>query len=150
MRNYDHLIATRDYMTTKIWDIRMQGAVVASYHCTDYFEKNLCNLYEDDSIYDRFFLDVSPCSKFMLTGAYNKSGHVMDIEGSYNVSMPCEFDGRRNKMQGKLRKYTSHKKVPPLDGDIDMKKKVMSGCWNPKENIAALAFRNCIFLYYAK
>ncbi len=37
-----------------------------------------------------------------------------------------------------------------MEGEIDMKKKVMTGAWSPIENIAALSFRNCIFLYYAK
>jgi len=150
MRNYDHLLASRDYMTSKIWDIRNQGQPVATYHTTDYFEKNLCNLYEDDSIYDRFFMDISPCSKYMLTGAYNKSGHIIDIDGNYNSTITCDFNARPGKTTGKNRKYTPHKKLAGLEGDIDMKKKVMAGCWSPKEQLAALAFRNCIFLYLGR
>ncbi len=88
MRNFDMVVASRDYLTTKIWDLRKNpGGMVQQYHVADYLEKNLCNLYEDDSIYDKFFLDISPDSKYMVTGAYNKSGHILDIAGTYNVSM---------------------------------------------------------------
>ena len=58
---------------------------------------------------------------------------------------------KRGKTAGKARKYSHKKKLAPLDSnEIDFKKKVMQGCWSPTENIAALAFRNCIFLYYDK
>lgn len=46
---------------------------------TDYLEKNLVNLYEEDSIYDKFFMDLSPDNNYVITGAYNKSAHIIDL-----------------------------------------------------------------------
>ena len=107
------------------------------------------NLYEEDSIYDKFFLDVSPCNGYVVTGAYNKSGHVIDITGSNNNTLEAKFEMVRGKPGGKVRKYGANKRLAALDGQgaIDFKKKIMNGCWHPKENTVALAFRNCIFLY---
>ena len=118
----------------------------------DYLEKNLVNLYEEDSIYDKFFLDVSPCNNHIVTGGYNKSGHIIDITATGNNTLEAKFEFKRGKQGGKVRKYTGNKKLPALEaqGSIDFKKKVMNGCWNPKENTVALAFINCIFMYSEK
>ena len=60
------LVATRDYLTVKLWDIRgAEQKPLTSLAVCDYLEKNLCNLYEEDSIYDKFFLDISPCNNFI-------------------------------------------------------------------------------------
>lgn len=87
------LIATRDYLSVKIWDIKgTSRKPMTSISVCDYLEKNLVNLYEDDSIYDKFFMDVSPCGNYMLTGAYNKSAHIIDIYGNNNVTVTSNFD----------------------------------------------------------
>ena len=152
LKNYEHGIVTRDYLSVKVWDIRTtSGQPQHSMQVCDYLEKNLCNLYEEDSIYDKFFCDVSPDNNYLLTGSYNRNGHVIDIAGTNNSTLQTNFDMKRGKTAGKVRKYSNNKKLAALDtGDIDFKKKILYGCWSPVENIAALAFRNCIFLYYDK
>lgn len=95
-------------------------------------------------------MDISPCNNYLVTGGYNKSGYVADISGSYNVSVATNFDMKRGKVMGVTKEYNNHKKLPPGEETIDFKKKVMNGCWSPKENTLALAFRNCIFLYSDK
>lgn len=118
----------------------------------DYLEKNLLSLYEEDFIYDKFFLDVSPCSGYVVTGSYNRSAHVLDLNASHNLALPANFDAKRGKALAPARKYGPNRKLLPVDNPetIDFKKKVMAGCWSPKENTCALAFRNCIFLYSDK
>ena len=97
-------------------------------------------------------MDLSPCSNYILSGAYNKSAHIMDVNGQNNVTLQANFDIKKGKIVGKARKYGANKKLPPLEGQgtVDFKKKIISGNWHPTENIMALAFRNCIFLYYDK
>lgn len=53
------------------------------------------NLYEDEAFYEKFFLDVSPCGKYLLTGAYNRQGHIIDINGYANVTLQANFDAER-------------------------------------------------------
>jgi len=51
-----------------------------------------------------------------------------------------------------VRKYNEKKKLPALDygAAVDFKKKVEIGHWSPVDNVLALGFRNCIFLYQEK
>ena len=77
----------------------------------DYLDKNLASLYEDDSIYDRFFLDVSPCNNYAVTWAYNKSAHIIDFKGEANIAVPSLFDSKRGKVIGKVRKYWTNMKL---------------------------------------
>ena len=57
-------------------------------------------------------MDVSPCSNYIVTGGYNKSGNVFDISGSYNVTLPAVFDMKRGKQIGNVKKYSNNKKLP--------------------------------------
>ncbi len=86
--NFDNNVLTRDYLSVKIWDLRKDGGShVKSVQVCDYLEKNLCNLYEEDSIYDKFFLDVSPCNNYYVSGSYNRNGHVIDINAKTNITL---------------------------------------------------------------
>lgn len=86
-----------------------------------------------------------------MTGAYNKNGHIIDINGGSNVTLHTNFNMKQGKVAGKVRKYNANKKLAPLDaGEIDFKKKVLTGTWSPIDNTCAFAFRNCIFVYYDK
>mmetsp|Transcript_19458 Transcript_19458/g.18578 ORF Transcript_19458/g.18578 Transcript_19458/m.18578 type:complete len:100 (-) Transcript_19458:49-348(-) len=97
-------------------------------------------------------MDISPNFQYVLTGAYNRSAHIIDIQGQNNVTVPALFEAKRGQTIGKARKYTSNKKLPAFEGagSADYKRKVQLGCWHPDENLIALAFRNCIFLAYEK
>ena len=50
-------------------------------------------------------MDMSPCNNYILTGGYNKSGHIMDLSGSNNITFQANFDVKRGKIVGKVRKY---------------------------------------------
>ena len=32
-------------------------------------------------------MDISPCSNYLVTGGYNKSGHIIDVNGTNNVTI---------------------------------------------------------------
>lgn len=149
---FPHHVVSRDYLSVKLWDVRSGRAPLASIAVCDYLEKNLLSLYEEDLIYDKFFLDVSPCSGYVVTGAYNRSAHVLDLGASHNLALPANFDAKRAKILQPARRYGPNKKLMPSETSepVDFKKKIMAGCWSPKENTVALAYRNCIFLYSDK
>ena len=50
------------------------------FNVTDYLEKKLCEVYESETIFDKFDLQISPDSRLVLTGAYNSNFHVIDLE----------------------------------------------------------------------
>jgi len=63
-----------------------------SVNVSDFVEKDLCKLYEDDSIYDKFFFDVSPDNKSFVSGNYNKQAHVIDISGIGNTTINLSLE----------------------------------------------------------
>ncbi len=162
----DHLIASRDYIYTKLWDMRMgansnsshTGMIVDSVssasplfmaQVTDYLSSNLMNLLENDSLDDQFFLDVSPDGKRIATGAYNKSGHVMDLNCTANSSVCCKFDQTYGTPVGALKIYGKNKKLisntagssslgnrnhASSEKSLDLRKRVSLGAWKPQSS----------------
>ena len=160
----DTQIVSRDYLHTCMWDMRLaqqsgsQGMIVDTpqrarpiYQATvtDYMTNNLVNLYDNDSLDDQFFVDVSPDGKYLASGAYNKSGHVMDINFTQNQAINCRFNETRDASVGTLKVYDRKKRLisnpssPAIKAGtkanrlnernckVDMKKRVQLGAWKP-------------------
>lgn len=114
----------------------------------DYIEKKLCDLYDSEHIFDKFELKCSPCSKYMFTGSYNGNFHIIDVEGTQNMTNEASFNNKRGKPCGDLRYYGGKKLQPiPGSGPTDFSKRVLQGAWHPTENIVAAAQHNCIYLF---
>ena len=47
-------VAARDYLSVKIWDVRMEGKPMETYSVHPYLRGKLCDLYESDCIFDKF------------------------------------------------------------------------------------------------
>ena len=47
-------IISRDYLTLKIWDINMDSRPVQTIMVHDHLRGKLCDLYENDCIFDKF------------------------------------------------------------------------------------------------
>ena len=47
----------------------------------------------------------------MVTGGYNKSGNIMDINGTFNQTLPANFDMKRGKNVASPKKYIN-KRLP--------------------------------------
>lgn len=58
----ENYIFSRDFVTISIWDVRNNRQPVQNLNATDYLDKSLIELYENDKIYDTFKLNISPCS----------------------------------------------------------------------------------------
>lgn len=51
-----NLVFSRDYISVHLWDIRNTKMPFKSYNVTDYLEKKLCEVYESETIFDKFDL----------------------------------------------------------------------------------------------
>lgn len=69
-------------MAVHIWDVRNNKTPCRTFNVTDYLEKKLCEVYESETIFDKFDLEISPDSSQVLTGAYNSCAHVIDIQSA--------------------------------------------------------------------
>ena len=76
-----------------------------TFNVTDYLEKKLCEVYESETIFDKFDLQISPDSKHVLTGSYNSNFHVIDIENANNCTIDAKFMDKRGKNVGQTRYY---------------------------------------------
>lgn len=66
----DHIV-TRDYFSMKLWDVRKPDAPCQTIPIMKYMAPYLEQLYENDSIFDRFLLAVDTVSQSVVTGAYD-------------------------------------------------------------------------------
>ncbi|KAK9694201.1 protein phosphatase 2A regulatory subunit cdc55 [Basidiobolus ranarum] len=57
-------ILSRDYLTLKIWDINMDSKPVETINDHDHHRCKLCDLYENDCIFDKFECNVSGDGKY--------------------------------------------------------------------------------------
>jgi serine/threonine-protein phosphatase 2A regulatory subunit B len=101
----ENLIYSRDYLAMHIWDVRNTKMPCRTYNVNDYLEKKLCDLYENESVFDRFSMQVSNVSKLVLTGSYNGSIHVIDTVNNSNTTIDIRFLDKRGKNAGVVRKY---------------------------------------------
>ena len=70
---------SRDYLNVQVWDIRSNNSPIITLNVNDYLEKRLCEVYESESIFDKFDMQVSPSGTQILTGSYNSNAHVIDL-----------------------------------------------------------------------
>ncbi|MBA0777706.1 hypothetical protein Gotri_005693, partial [Gossypium trilobum] len=63
-------ILSRDYLTLKLWDINMDSGPVATFQVHEYLRPKLCDLYENDSIFDKFECCLSGDGLRVATGSY--------------------------------------------------------------------------------
>lgn len=177
----ENLICSRNILSTMLWDVRrgvnahtadMAGmttdlanttAPIFKAQVTDYLEHNLVKMVDDGMIEDSFSLDVSPDGKYIATGAYNKSGHVMDLNATSNQSVVCKFDQSPGTPVGALKVYNKKKRLiqagPSASGTAqtaskkaDLRKRVGLQKWKPlgqheTTHTLAQVYRNCIYLY---
>lgn len=72
-------VFSRDYLNVQVWDIRSNNSPIITLNVNDYLEKRLCEVYESESIFDKFDMQVSPSGTQILTGSYNSNAHVIDL-----------------------------------------------------------------------
>jgi serine/threonine-protein phosphatase 2A regulatory subunit B len=52
-------ILARDYLTLKIWDANMESKPIQTININDNLRSSLCDLYENDCIFDKFECMIS-------------------------------------------------------------------------------------------
>ncbi|KAE8688969.1 Serine/threonine protein phosphatase 2A 55 kDa regulatory subunit B beta isoform [Hibiscus syriacus] len=77
-----HMLS-RDYLTLKLWDINMDAGSVKTFQVHEYLRPKLCDLYENDSIFDKFECCLSGDGLRVATGSYSNLFRVFGCsEGS--------------------------------------------------------------------
>lgn len=103
-----------------IWDVRQNKHPVQTFNVTEYLDKKLCEVYDNERIFDRFDLQVSPDSRVVLTGSYHSHAHVIDLQRRINTTIDVRFMDKRGKNTGIPRYYKNRRllgsvNLPPVE-----------------------------------
>ncbi|KAK7854093.1 serine/threonine protein phosphatase 2a 55 kda regulatory subunit b beta isoform [Quercus suber] len=155
-------ILSRDYMTLKLWDINMDRGPVATFQVHEYLRPKLCDLYENDSIFDKFECCLSGDGHRVATGSYSNLFRVFGCsEGSTEATT---LEASKNPMRYFLKILTcvsahlfSISTVTGADTSgvdangnaFDFTTKLLHLAWHPTENSIACAASNSLYMYYA-
>lgn len=71
-------IVSREYLNVKIWDMNNTKKPLHNICVQESLKSKLVNLFEEDSIYDRFNVACSSDSNIILTGNYNNYFHLLN------------------------------------------------------------------------
>ncbi|KAJ4896657.1 Serine/threonine protein phosphatase 2A 55 kDa regulatory subunit B alpha isoform [Raphanus sativus] len=157
-------LLSRDYMTLKLWDINMDSGPVSTFQVHEYLKPKLCDLYENDSIFDKFECCISGNGLRAATGSYSNLFRVFGV--SPGSTETATLEATRNPMRrhvpvpskpsrlgGIARVVGRGTESPAVDGSssnaLDYKTKLLHLAWHPSENSIACAAGNSLYMYYA-
>ncbi|XP_065184028.1 serine/threonine-protein phosphatase 2A 55 kDa regulatory subunit B alpha isoform-like [Sycon ciliatum] len=149
-------IMARDYMTVKLWDVNMESKPVQTFEVHDYLQGQLCSLYENDFIFDKFECCWSCDDNHLLTGTYNnffrvfnrQTGEHQCLEASREIARPDFPLKHRKVIAGSTN--TKRKKDEFNLESMDYSKKVLHATWHPREDILAIAATNNLYIFRSK
>jgi serine/threonine-protein phosphatase 2A regulatory subunit B len=152
--NNGRYFLSRDYLTIKVWDTHMETRPVQTFQVHDYLRPKLCDLYENDCIFDKFDACWSRDDNEILAGSYHNLFKVYDRSAEEGVCL----EASRDNISGPTHTL---KPVQIISGntprtvreqihveDIDYNLKILHAAWHPQRNILALAATNNLYLYH--
>ncbi|KAG2136296.1 WD40-repeat-containing domain protein [Suillus cothurnatus] len=150
-------ILSRDYLSLKIWDINMESRPVKTIPIHDHLRGKLCDLYENDCIFDKFECVWSGDDKHVLTGSYHNFFRIFDTDSPNDVVLQADKSAFKAKKIGAPAGKNGLKNGPRPGGlrdamqtdTLDFNKKILHASWHPRENTIAIAATNNLFLYSA-
>ncbi|KAJ8755726.1 hypothetical protein K2173_024270 [Erythroxylum novogranatense] len=157
-------ILSRDYMTLKLWDINMDSGPVATFQVHEYLRPKLCDLYENDSIFDKFECCLSGDGLRVATGSYSNlfrvfgcapgSTEATTLEASKNpmrrqVQTPSRPSRSLSSITRVVRRGAESPGVDANGNSFDFTTKLLHLAWHPTENSIACAAANSLYMYYA-
>ncbi|XP_051115820.1 serine/threonine protein phosphatase 2A 55 kDa regulatory subunit B beta isoform-like isoform X2 [Andrographis paniculata] len=165
-------LLSRDYMTLKLWDINMDSGPVAAFQVHEYLRPKLCDLYENDSIFDKFECCLSGDGLRVATGSYSNLFRVFGcaagsteettLEASKNpmsiFSIPprrhVQTPSRPSRALGSsitrvVKRGAENQGIDANGNTFDFSSKLLHLAWHPSENSIACAASNSLYMYYA-
>lgn len=141
-------IVTRDYLTTKLWDVNMDKKPVVVLPVHDYLEEYLNELHQNDCIFDKFEIATSPTGQMYVTGSYD-SNFVIHGANKINETIHATSEPVKKKSQ-KLFGVSFGRKSKDKKAKVakmDFAKKSLHVAWHPKLNAVAVASLNKVYIY---
>lgn len=161
-------LLSRDYMTVKLWDLRHEERPVVTANVHEPLRTRLCDLYENDCIFDKFDCCISGDASYFASGSYANFFKVLNKRGAsaggQEVSdslLEATRDPLRRKISTKPEKSSSRfglsrgggsKKSAGSEAELltsDFSTKLLHLAWHPTANVIAAAASNSLYMYCA-
>eukprot|EP00906_Rhabdomonas_costata_P001561 RCo002574 len=155
-------ILSRDYLTLKIWDLNMERRPLKVLNMHEALRARLCDVYENDCIFDKFECRWSGDSRIVFTGSYKNTFKVTDVSSVTSASptksptktpTTLTIDAAKPKTKKKLQslrktlaKTVSSKADEEYDKS-DFSRKVLHLAVHPTEPEIAVACTNQLFVF---
>ena len=156
-------LISRDYMSLKVWDVNMERAPVAVFSVHEGLRSKLCDLYENDCIFDKFECCASGNGELIGTGTYDNKYQVFSMRGAPTETLEAS---RRPVVRKALKRPSQSPKSgfffggssPNSAGTAEedteasgsYSNKLLHLAWHPTKNITAVAAMNSLYLNYAQ
>ncbi|XP_066306536.1 serine/threonine protein phosphatase 2A 55 kDa regulatory subunit B beta isoform-like isoform X1 [Miscanthus floridulus] len=156
-------ILSRDYMTLKLWDVKMNSGPVATFQVHEYLRPKLCDLYENDSIFDKFECCQSGDGLRVATGSYSNifrvfgcgtgSSEATTLEATRNptrrqLQNPTRATRSLSTLTRAVRRGGESTGIDANGNSYDLSTKLLHLAWHPSENLIACAAANSLYMYY--
>lgn len=136
-------IISRDYLSIKVWDINMDSEPVYKYEINQNLKSILCDLYETDSIFDKFDLCVSSKGDTIATGGYDGHFYLSNLDGSKLFKTKLRTEVLTSvSAESKVNKNTKDAPTP-----VDINRKVLHCAYHPYEDTIAVSENASLYLY---
>jgi serine/threonine-protein phosphatase 2A regulatory subunit B len=143
-------ILSRDYLTLKLWDTNIESRPIAILPIHDYLKGHLAELYSHDCIFDKFSCAASSDGKRFISGSYNNSFILHNVESKDTMTIEAcqEPPTRKSKAPSKPRgKQKKTRKNEVNVNQVDFGKKALHVAWHPQSEMIAVAGLNKLYLY---
>jgi serine/threonine-protein phosphatase 2A regulatory subunit B len=164
-------LLARDYLTLKVWDVAMEARPLATFSVHETLRSKLCDLYENDAIFDKFECAMSGDGASAATGTYSNLFRVFSTRGDGDASVEASKDPQRtgadggdadHKLLGGARGSVLSRprgggaRAGRLDGGselpaggADYSAKLLHLAWHPKCDVIAAAAGNSLYILNA-
>lgn len=144
-------LLTRDYMNLRLWDLNMERAPVLSIPVHDHLTPRLCDLYDNDCIFDKFQCAFSHDGGSLLTGSYISSFQAYSAADGNGSAVEATVDyiaGLSGRDRRENFEPASFDAIPGNEIQ-DPSRRILQLHASPSSSIAAVAAGPALFVYWA-
>nr|GEY82480.1 serine/threonine protein phosphatase 2A 55 kDa regulatory subunit B beta isoform-like isoform X2 [Tanacetum cinerariifolium] len=120
-----------------LWDINMDSGPVSTFQVHEYLRPRLCDLYENDSIFDKFDTEATT-----LEASKNPMRRQVQSPSRPSRSLSSSIS-RVVRRGGESPGHDTN------GNSLDFTTKLLHLAWHPTENSIACAAANSLYMYYA-
>ncbi|XP_057593450.1 LOW QUALITY PROTEIN: serine/threonine-protein phosphatase 2A 55 kDa regulatory subunit B delta isoform [Hippopotamus amphibius kiboko] len=144
---------TRDDLSVKVWDLHMESRPVETHQVHEYLRSQLCSLYENDCIFDKFECCWNGSDSAVMTGSYNNFFRMFDRTTRRDLTLEASRENSKPRASSKPRSVCAggkRKKDEVSVDSLDFSKKILHTAWHPAESTITVAATSNLYIFQDK